>query len=169
MRLKSFTTGAAVAAVAGGLALGVTSLTSGASLSSAPAVQPVVFDVPLPAQPPPAAAVPTAAELTGILIGLANPAVPFSNKDYLIEGGVGIIEGKTADRLLKNAASKGYLPLSFQVTNIVPAGPNTNATVTASGPQLAPTTQTVTFVNQGGWKLSRASATSLLQSALASG
>ena len=34
---------------------------------------------------------------------------------------------------------------------------------TASGPQLAPTTQNITFVNQGGWKPSRSSAMSLLQ------
>jgi hypothetical protein len=39
-----------------------------------------------------------------------------------------------------------------------------SADVTASGPQLAPTTQNLTFVNQGGWKLSRSSAMSLLQS-----
>jgi len=169
VRLKSFTTGAAVAAVAGGLAIGVAALPSGVPVAAAPAVRPVVFDLPLPQQPPPAAAVPTEPELTAILVGLANPAVPFSQKDYLIEGGVGIIEGKTADRLLRNAASKGYLPLTFGVTDIVPVGPNATATVTASGPQLAATTQSVTFVNQGGWKLSRASATSLLQSALASG
>ena len=104
----------------------------------------------------------------GLLNGLANPNVPFGSKSGLVEGGVGIVEGRTADRLVDNAVEDGYFPLSFSVANIVPAGPSAaTATVTASGPQLAPTTQTVTFVNEGGrWKLSDESGLALLSAAL---
>ena len=87
-----------------------------------------------------------------------------------MRGGLGFFESRTADHLLQNANAKGYLPLSFQIANIAPAGPGAaTATVTVSGPQLAPNTQTVTFVDEGDWKLSRSSATTLLQSALGSG
>lgn len=162
MILKSLTAGVAAAALIGAAAIGATTL----SMVSAPvaAANPAVADVPLQ----PGAPVPSAAELTQLLTSLASPGVSFSNKGYLIENGVGIIEGKTADRLLSNAAADGYLPLSFNVANITSPGPGlAAATVTASGPQLAPVTQNVTFVNQAGaWKLSRASATSLLQAAL---
>jgi hypothetical protein len=163
--LKSLVTGVAAAAVVGGAAAGVTSIASSAP-SATPAVQPVVFDAPLPLQPP--AGAPTVGELRALLDGLANPNVPFRGKAGLVEGGVGIIEGRTADRLVANAVQKGYFPLSFAIGEplLNPDGSAT-ATVTASGPQLTPTTQTVTFVNQGGWKLSRSSGLSLLQSALA--
>jgi hypothetical protein len=128
----------------------------------------VVFGVPLPLD-----ATPTADQLTAVLTSLADPSVSFHNKGNLVEGGVGFIEGRTADRLLASASQKGDLPLAFQVSNVAPVGSDpgsVTATVVASGPQLAPTTQTVTFVNHdgSGWKLSRGSATSLLQSAMAS-
>jgi hypothetical protein len=166
--LKSLTTGVAAATLVGAAAAGVISIASTAPTPTTPAIAPVVFGVPLPLDP--AADVPSADQLTGLLNSLADPSVPFRSKSGLIEGGVGIIEGRTADSVMKSAAAKGELPLSFQVSNIAPAGPGgATATVTATGPQLAPTTQTVTFVNQGGWKLSRGSALSLLQSATASG
>jgi hypothetical protein len=164
--LKSLTIGVAAAAMIGGAAVGVTSVASVAPGAS-PAITPVVFGAPLPLDAP----LPTAGDLTGVLNSLADPGVPFSQKGGLVEGGVGIIEGHTADRLLANAGQKGDLPLAFQLSNIAPAGPGAvTATVVASGPQLAPTTQTVTFVNRdgSGWKLSRGSATSLLQAAMAS-
>ena len=54
--------------------------------------------------------------------------------------------------------------MAFRVVNIEPAGPAAaTADVTVSGPKLQPTTRTVTFVDQGSWKLSRASAMALLQ------
>jgi hypothetical protein len=170
--LKSLSTGVAAATLVGAAAAGVTSLASTAAPTAAsPAITPVVFGAPLPLDDP-AADVPTTAQLTSILNSLADPGTPFRNKSGMIEGGVGIIEGRTADRLLQNASAKGYLPLNIGVTNVQPAGPGmATATVTASGPQLAPTTQTVTFVNPGGngWMISRGSALSLLQSAMASG
>jgi hypothetical protein len=162
VRLKYLTTGIAAAALVGGAAAGVTSVAPVPATTSA--VAPVVFGVPLPLDP--AADVPTTDQLNGLLSGLADPNVPFRSKAGLVEGGVGIIEGRTADSLMKNAAAKGQLPLSFQVANVVPSGPGTaTATVTATGPSLAPVTQTVTFVDQGGWKLSRGSAMALLQAA----
>lgn len=166
MILKSLARGAAAAAIVGGAALGVTSL----SLTAAPvaAASPVVFDVPL--QPPPANEA-LAAEFTRILTTLANGGSITAN-EYLIQGGVGPIEGRTADRLLRNAAQSGYLPLNISVDpgSIVQTGNTATAMVTASGPQLAPVSQGVTFISNGtNWQLSKASATSLIQRALATG
>ena len=167
MSLKSLTIGVAAAAMVGAAAVGVTSVASAAPAAT-PATIGAGVGAPLPLDP--AADVPTADELTGILTQLADPGVPFANKGNLVQGGIGFFESRTADRMLQNANAKGYLPLSFQIANIAPAGPGAaTATVTVAGPQLAPNTQTVTFVNQGDWKLSRSSATALLQSALGSG
>lgn len=150
---------AGAAVIAGTAAAGVTSIA--ASAPAQPQAQLAVFGIPMPLDP--AADVPTPDDLYGVLNGLANPGVPFGSKSYLVEGGIGIIEGKTADRLMKNAASKGLLPLSFTVSDIAPAGPGlASANVSASGPGMAPTTQNITFVNQGGWKLSRSSASQVL-------
>jgi hypothetical protein len=164
--LKTLVTGVAVATVIGGATAGVTSIASGAP-GPAPQVQPAVFGIPLPQAPEDD--LPTSDQLAGILTEIAAPGVSFRSKGYLVEGGVGILEGRTADRLLANANSRGSLPLNFQVTNVMPAGPlAATATVTAAGPNLAPVSQNITFVNQGGWKLSKASAMALLQSAMAS-
>ncbi|MBV8929033.1 MAG: hypothetical protein JO152_07910 [Mycobacteriaceae bacterium] len=160
MRLKYLTTGIAAAALVGAAAAGVTSI---ASAPTTPAVAPMVFGAPLPLDP--AADLPTSGQLVSLLNSLADPGVSFRSKGGLVEGGVGIIEGRTADALMKNAAAQGKLPLSFQVANIAPAGPGAaTADVTASGP-TGSVTQNVTFVDQGGWKLSRGSAMSLLQAA----
>ncbi len=168
-RLKtSLVTGAAAIAFAGAAA-GVTTVAAG-SLTASPTVQPVVFGTPLPEQPAPrqpAVDAPTADQVYAVLNGLGNPNVPFREKADLIEGGVGIVEGRTADRLVQSAVEKGYFPLSFRVSEIIPGGPGlAAATVTASGPNLTPTTERITLVNDGGWKLSRASGLALLQSAL---
>ena len=165
MTLKTLVTGVAAAAVVGAAAAGVTSIASGAPMAAAPAVQPVVFDIPLPLQP--AADVPSTDQLLAVLNGLANPSVPFRSKAGLVEGGVGMIEGRAADKVMASAAQDGTLPNSFVIDGIALAGPGlATATVTASGPSLAPTTRQSRFVNQGGWRLSRGSATTLLQAAL---
>ena len=157
MTLKTLATGVAAAAVVAGGVAGVVTITPIAS----PAVQPVVFGVPMPMDP--AADLPTPDQLTGVLVGLADPGGPFNAKGYLIEGGIGRIEARTADALMRNAVAKGQVPLSFAIANIVPAGPGVaSATVTASGPGMPTNTQTVTFVDQGGWKLSRTSASTVL-------
>ena len=151
---------AGAAVIAGTAAAGVTSIAASAPVQ--PQAQLAVFGVPLPLDDP-AAAVPTADDIYGVLNGLANPGVPFGSKGYLVEGGIGLIEGKTADRLMKKAVANGQLPLSFTVADIAPVGPGVaTANVSASGPGMAPTTQNITFVNQGGWKLSRGSASQVL-------
>lgn len=166
MSVKSLAIGVASVAAVGAAAAGVTSV---ASVSAAPTpVRPVVFGAPLPLAP--AATLPTPGELTTVLNELQNPGVPFANKSNLIQGGVGGVEGRIADHQLQKAAQKGQLPLSFNVSNIAPAGPDAaSADVTATGPSLAPTTQNITFVNQGGWKLSRTSAMALLQAVQGAG
>ena len=64
---------------------------------------------------------------------------------------------------MRSAVAKGQLPLTFTVAGITPAGPGAaSAAITATGPGMPPTTQTVTFVDQGGWKLSRSSASTVL-------
>lgn len=148
------------AAVVGAAAAGVTSIAS-SSVVAAPQMQLVVSGAPMPLDP--ADDLPTPDQLYAVLNGLANPGVPFRSKGNLVEGGVGIIEGRTADAVMKNAVAEGKMPLSFSVSDITPVGPGAaSANVTASGPALAPTTQNVTFVDRGGWKLSRGSATQVL-------
>lgn len=157
MTAKLLATCTAAAAVAAAAVTAVVSATPAVS----PTVVPVVFGAPMPLDP--AAALPTADQLTGVLNGLADPNVPFANKGYLVEGGIGRLEARTADALMRNAVARGQVPLSFTVGPITPLGPGAaSATVTAAGPAMPPTTQTVTFVNQGSWKLSRASATTVL-------
>jgi hypothetical protein len=130
-------------------------------------VQPVVFGAPLPQDQ--TANLPTADQLSTVLTSLANPNVPFANKSGLVEGGISPVEAHAADHALQKAAKRGQLPLSFNISNIQPAGAGSaTADVAVSGPKLtAPVTQNVTFVNQGGWVLSRSSAMSLLQAASA--
>ncbi|MCV7199484.1 hypothetical protein [Mycobacterium angelicum] len=165
--IKSIATGAVAVAAIGAAAAGVTSI---ASFDSG-AYEPVVFSTPLPLDPAPnpapAANLPTAAQLTGLLNSLADPSVSFTNKGNLVEGGIGGTEAHLADHELKKAAKNGDLPLSFTVTNIQPAAEGSaTADVSVSGPKLSPpVTQSVTFVNQGSWMLSRSSAMQLLQAA----
>ena len=164
MSLKSLTTGVAAATLVGAAAVGVTSVASVPTTVS-PAITPVVFGAPLPLDSDPA----LTGEFTGILNQLANTGT-ISDKGYLVEGGIGILEGRTADRLLRNAAQKGDLPLSFNLTPPAVNGNTATTTVTVTGPSTAPVSQPVTFVNNGGnWLLSKSSATSLLQAAMASG
>lgn len=157
---KGIVTMAGAAAIAGAVTAGVMSASWGIAADPVP-VQPVVFGAPMPLDP--AADVPSAEQLYAVLNGLAAPGVPFRTKGYLVEGGIGIIEGRAADGIMRDASAKGLLPLSFDVSGIAPVGPGAaSADVTASGPGTAPRTQNITFVDQGGWKLSRASASQLL-------
>lgn len=158
MTAKLLATGLAAAAVVAGAAT-----VSASRIPARPAVVPAVFGAPLPLDPAAAAVLPTVEQLSGVLGALANPAVPFANKGYLVEGGIGRIEARTADALMNNAVAKGQLPLSFAIANIAPAGPGAaTALVTASGPAMPPVSQSITFVDQGGWKLSRNSAGAVL-------
>ncbi len=168
---KWLVTGVAAVAAIGAAAAGVTSIASGSP--TVLRVQPIAFGAPLPQDPAPSPApvagsnVPTSAQLTGILNSLADPNVPFANKSDLVEGGIGGAEARIADHKLNKAARNGDLPLSFSVANIQPgAAGSATADVSVSGPKLSPpVTQSVTFVNQGSWMLSRDSAMELLQAA----
>ena len=162
--VKLFAPGALALAVIGGAAAGT------ASLPSAPtSMQLIAVGAPLPQDPaPPGAGVPTPDQLTGVLNSLADPNVSFSNKSNLVEGGISGSTAHMADHELKKAAKNGDLPLAFNVTNVQPgAAPGSvTAQVAVSGPKLpTPVTQNVTFINQGGWVLSRSSAMELLQAA----
>jgi hypothetical protein len=171
LTVKSLATTVTAVAAIGAAAAGVTSIASGA----APTVRvlPVAVGAPLPQDPAPApspapaANVPTADQLTGLLNSLADPNVPFANKSNLVEGGISGTEAHVADHELKKAAKNGDLPLAFNVTNIQPGAPGSaTADVAVSGPKIPnPVTQNVTFINQGSWILSRASAMELLQAA----
>jgi hypothetical protein len=146
----------AAAAILGGAAGGVAAIDAISPIGS-PTVRPVVFGIPLPQDP--TSDLPTADQLYGVLYGLADPNVPFASKSNLVEGGIGRIEARAADGLMKNAVAKGQLPLNFSVANIAPAAAGAaSATVTATGNGVGPITQSIVFVNQGGWQLSRASA-----------
>jgi hypothetical protein len=157
--VKSLATGMAALAAIGAAAAGVTCIASVTAVS--PHVQPVVFGTPLPVAPA-AVDLPTADQLATVLNTLQDPSVSFASKGDLVEGGIPVPVG-LADHELQKAASKGSLPLTFNITNIVPAGPGAaTATITASGPRLAPTPEYLTFVDQGGWKLSHDSAMTLI-------
>ena len=160
MTLKLLATGVAALATISAAAAGMTSLAPVAQ--NVPQPEMMVFGAPLPLDPAP---LPGPGELVGVLNGLQDTSVPFASKSNLIQGGVGGVESRVADRKLQKAAQNGQLPLSFNVANIQPAGAGTVAAdVTASGPQLAPTTRNLSFINENGWKLSRSSAMTLLQS-----
>ena len=173
MTVKTLATGMAALAAVGAAAAGVTCIASVTAVS--PSVQPVVFGAPSPAsgrypQPldPPAPVgvdLPSAYQLNTVLNTLQDPSVSFASKGYLIEGGTPV-PASLADHELQKAAAKGSLPLTFNITNIAPAGPGAaTATITASGPRLAPTPEYLRFVvDQGGWKLSHDSAMTLIQS-----
>jgi hypothetical protein len=164
---------AAVAAIGVTAAFATSTLTSVASGSAATVrVQPVAVGAPLPQDPVPAPApaanVPTAGQLSGVLTSLADPNVPFANKSNLVEGGISGTEAHLADHEFKKAAKNGDFPLAFNVTNIQPGTTPGSATadVAVSGPKIpSPVSQNVTFINQGSWVLSRASAMGLLQAA----
>lgn len=162
MTVKTLATGVAATVAIGAAAAGVTCIAAVAPVS--PRVQPVVFGVPLPQDPavPVGVDVPTAGQLAVLLNTLQDPSVSFAQKGNLIEGGIPV-PVSLADHELQKAASKGSLPLTFDITNITPSGPGAaTATITASGPHLAPTPEYLRFVDQGGWKLSHDSAMTLI-------
>jgi hypothetical protein len=166
--VKSLATGIAAIAAIGAAAAGVTCIASVTGAS--PQVQPVVFGAPLPLDPVLAGAdLPTPGQLADVLNTLQDPGVSFANKGYLVEGGIPF-PASIADHELQKAAAKGSVPLTFNITNIAPVGPAAaSASITATGPHLAPTVENLTFVDQGGWKLSHDSAMTLIQSIRSSG
>ncbi len=162
MTLKTLVTGVAAAALVGGAAAGVTSIAFSAG-SSAPAVQPVVWDIPMPQAP----AAQLEAPLLQTLQALAGGG-SFAGKASYIQDGIGRIEGIAADRAYNRAAAEGKFPLTFDVANIDDAGGVVNADVTATSALGTTATQNVQFVpgpSPSGWQMSKASALSLLSAA----
>jgi hypothetical protein len=160
--LKTLVTGVAALAVVGGAAAGVTSIASPA-LSSAPAVQPVVWDIPLPQAPAPELQAPLVQTLQALAGGGS-----FSGKASFIQGGIGRVEGIAADRAYNRAAAEGKFPLTFGIANIDQNGGMATADVTATSATGASATQNVQFVagpSPTGWQISKQSALALLSAA----
>jgi hypothetical protein len=160
--LKTLVTGVAAAALVVGAAAGVTSVASPA-VSSAPAVQPVVWDIPMPQAPAPNLQGPLLQTLQ-VLAGGGS----FSGKASYIQGGIGRIESIAADRAYNKAAAEGKFPLTFNIANIDSDGGVANADVTATSALGTSATQNVQFVagpSPTGWQISKASAMSLLSAA----
>jgi hypothetical protein len=160
--LKTLVTGMAAAAMVAGAAAGVTSVASPA-VSSAPAVQPVVWDIPMPQAPAPDLQPPLLQTLQALAGGGS-----FIGKASYIEGGIGRIESIAADRAYNKAAAEGKFPLTFNVADIDQEGGVANADVTATSALGTTATQSVQFVagpSPSGWQISKESALSLLQAA----
>lgn len=137
MTLKTLVTGVATAAAVAGAAVGVTSVASPAIAAADDCVDP--------------------GTLQGVLNALVDPNVAFyPGKEGLIQGGIGRITGKYADGKLKSAYATGALPVAFQVSPPVCAGNQATSTVSAGAQNMQ-----LTFVNDGNWKLSAASAAAI--------
>ncbi len=121
MILKTLVTGAAAAAVVAAAAGGVTSIASSASPAT-PAIQPVVWAVPLPQAPAPDLQAPLVQTLNGLAAGGSFAGA----KSSYIEGGIGRIEGIAADRAYNNAAAKGTVPAELRRRRHRPGGRRRN-------------------------------------------
>ena len=150
MTPKSLVTGLAAAALVGGAAAGVTSIASG-TITAAPAVQPVVWDIPLPAAPAP--------DLVGPLTQTVNTlgsGGSFAGKSTYIQG-LGRFTGKGVELKYNDAVAKGYLPLTASVADPDLNGNMATANVTATLSTGEVRSMPLTFV-QGpsptGWQLS---------------
>jgi len=160
--LKTLVTGVAAAALVGGAAAGVTFIAFPA-VSSAPAVQPVVWDVPMPQAPAPDLQAPLLQTLQALASGGS-----FAGKAPFIQGGIGRIEGIAADRAYNEAAQEGKFPLTFNIANIDSDGALATADVTATSALGTSATQSVQFVtgpSPSGWQIAKASALDLLSAA----
>jgi len=163
--LKTLVTGVAAAALVGGAAAGVTSIafSAGSSAPGAVAVQPVVWDIPMPQAPPAQLEAPLLQTLQALAGGGS-----FVGKASYIQGGIGRIEGIAADRAYNLAAAEGKFPLTFNVANIDDAGGVVSADVTATSALGTTASQNVQFVpgpSPSGWQISKESALSLLSAA----
>jgi hypothetical protein len=148
--LKTLVTGVAAAVVVGGAAAGVTSIAS-STITAAPAVQPVVWDIPMPAAPAP--------DLVGPLTQTVNTlgsGGSFAGKSSYIQG-LGRFTGKGVEIKYNDAVAKGYLPLTATVDEPDLNGNLATANVTATLSTGEVRSMPLTFV-QGpsptGWQLS---------------
>ena len=150
--LKTLVTGlvtaAAGAAVVAAAAGGVT------SIAGAPAIRPVVWDIPLPQAPAP--------DLAGPLTQTVNTlgsGGSFAGKQSYIQG-LGRFTGKGVEIKYNDAVARGFLPLTATVANVDQNGPVATAFVTATLRSGEVRQMPLTFV-QGpsptGWQLSSGS------------
>ena len=151
MILKTLVTGFAAAAVIGGAAAGVTSVASG-TIAASPAVQPVVWDIPMPAAP---LTTMWTAELTQTVNTLGSGG-SFTGKSAYIQG-LGRFTGKGVELKYNDAVAKGYLPLTATVSDVIPNGNTATANVTATLASGEVRSMPLTFVrgpSPTGWQLS---------------
>jgi len=172
MTVRTLAAGAAALVVIGAASAGVA-----AGHPSAFHVQPVVVSAGFPLEPPPAPGVPTADQLTNILTSFIDPMASDETKNGLVEGGFSRFQrpwvaapdgGHGLYEEMRSAYRTGHLPLSFNVTNIQPAGANAasaDVAISQSDPDHTTFTEPLMFVDQDGWRLSRDSAMAMLQAA----
>jgi hypothetical protein len=157
--LKALVSGTAAAVVIAGAAAGVTSIAS-SNVINTPRVAPVVWDIPLPQAPAPDLQGP----LLSTLQALGESGLSASKAPY-IEGGIGRIEGRVADSMLREAQADGKFPLSFTLANIDQNGPVVTADVTATAANGGVASQNIAFVpgpSPTGWQMSKQSLTALM-------
>jgi hypothetical protein len=150
--LKTLVTGFAAAAVIGGAAAGVTSVASG-TIAASPAVQPVVWDIPMPLAPED--------DLVGPLTQTVNTlgsGGSFAGKSAYIQG-LGRFTGKGVELKYNDAVAKGYLPLTATVSDVVPNGDsaataNVTATLASGEVRSMPLTFVRANTSPTGWQLS---------------
>ncbi len=150
MILKTLVTGFAAAAVIGGAAAGVTSVASG-TIAASPAVQPVVWDIPMPAAPEDD----VASDLTRTVNTLGSGG-SFAGKSAYIQG-LGRFTGKGVELKYNDAVAKGYLPLTATVSDVIPSDNSATANVTATLASGEVRSMPLTFVrgpSPTGWQLS---------------
>lgn len=157
MFVKLFTAGVGVAAV-----IGLPAVAAAEPLTQPPLT---VFQTPHPQDPPSAASLPSAEELTGILDNLVDPKVSAEVKSGLVAGGLKRHQADVLDHQLRRLGHHGGLPLTFTAADITSTGTDTvSADITATGPTLAaPITKPVTFTDQNGWMLSQNGADELME------
>lgn len=159
MTIKTVMTGAVAFAFTAGAAAGITGL---ATVPAAPAVHPVVWDIPMPAAPAPD----LAGALSQTLNGLVAPG-SFASKSTYIQGGLGPKDTFLADKAYDKKAKQGYFPLTFTLSDIDQVGTEATANVAATAANGATGAEPITFVqgpSPSGWQLSKASVLMLLTS-----
>ncbi|WP_142279558.1 hypothetical protein [Mycobacterium arosiense] len=157
------------------IAIGAGSAGVAAGNPNAFQVQPVVVNVGFPMDPPPPPVLPTADQLTSILTRFIDPMAGDETKNGLVEGGFSRFQrpwvaapdgGHGLYEEMRNVYRTGNLPLSFNVTNIRPAGANAataDVAISQSDPDHTTVTEPLMFVDQGGWRLSYDSAMAMLR------
>jgi hypothetical protein len=152
--MKTLVSGLAATALVAAAAAGVTSIAS--TTSAAPAVQPVVFGVPMPETPAPDLVGPLNATLAAL-----GAAGPFSSRLAYIEP-LGGLTGRIAESQYNGLVKKGVFPLTATIADPDLDQVNNTATglVSATSSNGSPHSVTLSFV-QGpsptGWLLTAGS------------